>query len=57
MKKPVINPSERECPECEGTGSAIEGAGSAIVRQPARPGVRIYPERCKECLGKGRVAN
>lgn len=48
MKKPVINPSERNCPECMGTGFAV-------VKHPTRPGVRIY-EQCKECLGKGRVA-
>ena len=25
--------------------------------QPTGPGVRIFQGRCKECLGKGRVAN
>ena len=40
---------ERECPACKGTGFAI-------VKQPTRPGVRIYSERCNECAGKGRVA-
>lgn len=50
MKKPiVVDPSERECPKCHGTGSAI-------VKQPTRPGVRIFPERCESCEGKGRVA-
>ena len=50
MKKPVLKSAEHECPKCEGTGFAP-------VKQPMRPGVRIYPERCKECLGKGKVAN
>jgi hypothetical protein len=27
------------------------------VKQPTRPGVRIYPPHCKECLGKGRIAD
>ncbi|WP_423873611.1 zinc finger domain-containing protein [Bradyrhizobium sp.] len=49
MKKPIIKPPERECPQCKGTGFAI-------VKQPHRPGVRIYPERCNKCLGKGRIA-
>jgi hypothetical protein len=48
MKKPVVNPSERDCPECM-------GAGFAVVKHPTRPGVRIY-QACKECLGKGRIA-
>jgi DnaJ-class molecular chaperone len=48
MKKPVVNPPERRCPECMGTGFAV-------VKHPRRPGVRIYQE-CKECHGKGKVA-
>jgi hypothetical protein len=50
MKKPAPKPTEHECPECNGTGFAP-------VAQPARLGVRVYPERCKECLGKGRIPN
>jgi DnaJ-class molecular chaperone len=50
MKKPVLNLAERECPACKGTGVAA-------VKQPTRPGVRIYPPRCTVCLGKGRIAN
>jgi DnaJ-class molecular chaperone len=50
MKKPVLKSAEHECPECKGTGFAP-------VTQPTRPGVRIYSERCKECLGKGKVAD
>jgi hypothetical protein len=49
-KKPVLNPAERECPSCNGTG--VEPA-----KQPTRPGVRIFPPRCEKCLGRGRVAN
>jgi len=49
MKKPIIKPPERHCPECNGTGFAK-------VTQPSGPGVRIYPGRCTTCLGKGRVA-
>jgi DnaJ-class molecular chaperone len=50
MKKPVVRPIEHKCPECNGTGLAV-------VSQPGRPGIRIYPARCKKCLGKGRIAN
>jgi DnaJ-class molecular chaperone len=49
MKKPVVRPIEHNCPECIGTGFAV-------VDQPARPGIRIYPALCKKCLGKGRIA-
>jgi hypothetical protein len=50
MKKPVIRPIEHKCPECNGTGFAV-------VDQPGRPGIRIYPARCKKYLGKGRIDN
>jgi DnaJ-class molecular chaperone len=43
-------PIERPCPACKGTG--VE-----MAKQPRRPGVRVYPPQCKECLGKGRVAD
>jgi DnaJ-class molecular chaperone len=50
MKKPVVkNRLERECPGCNGTGFEE-------TVQPSRPGFKVYPERCKQCLGKGRVA-
>jgi DnaJ-class molecular chaperone len=49
-KKLVANPTEHKCPECDGTGFPL-------VAQPDRLGVKIYPTQCKECLGKGRVAN
>jgi DnaJ-class molecular chaperone len=48
MKKPVVNPSERNCPECQ-------GAGFTVVPHPKRPAVQLY-QVCKECSGKGRVA-
>jgi hypothetical protein len=48
MKKPVVNPSERDCPECM-------GSGFTVVEHPTKPGVKIY-KACEECLGKGRVA-
>jgi hypothetical protein len=49
MKKRVLRRIERSCTACNGTGIAP-------VKQPARPGVRVYPPRCAKCLGKGRVA-
>lgn len=48
MKKLSVNLDEHECPACNGTG------GQAVM-QPVQPGRRIYPARCKECGGKGRV--
>jgi DnaJ-class molecular chaperone len=40
---------EVECSLCGGTGFPK-------VKQPGRPGRRIYPATCKECSGKGRLA-
>jgi DnaJ-class molecular chaperone len=48
MKKLPAKPAERKCPECNGTGFAA-------VRQPLQPGRKIYPPRCAECGGKGRI--
>ena len=48
MKKSVLKSTEHECLGCHGTGFPPVAE--------SRPGVRIYPERCKECLGKGRIA-
>jgi DnaJ-class molecular chaperone len=48
MKKPIIKPPERECPQCA-------GSGFAVAKDPSRPEIRIYQD-CKECLGKGRIA-
>jgi hypothetical protein len=39
---------EHKCPACNGTGFRA-------VQQPAEPDRRIYPPRCTECAGKGRV--
>ncbi len=38
------------CPDCKGTGFEI-------MKQPTRPGIRIYPARCMKCLGKERLAD
>jgi DnaJ-class molecular chaperone len=40
--------AEVECPACNGTGFPT-------VEQPTKAGCRIFPARCKECSGKGRV--
>jgi DnaJ-class molecular chaperone len=48
MKRSPANPPERECSACNGTGFAV-------VMQPVQPGRKLYPPRCKECGGKGRV--
>jgi DnaJ-class molecular chaperone len=39
---------EIECPGCGGTGFPP-------VLKRTKPGRKIYPSRCKQCLGKGRV--
>jgi hypothetical protein len=49
MKKPYAYPNEHECPACSGTGFP------AVAQ--LRPGFRIYPVQCKECLGKGRISD
>jgi DnaJ-class molecular chaperone len=41
-------PIEHKCPACNGTGFPV-------VKQPAKPGRRIYPVPCKSCHGKGRI--
>jgi DnaJ-class molecular chaperone len=50
MKKP--NPKEAgtevDCPACNGTGFPA-------VAQPEKPGRKIFPARCQQCLGKGRI--
>jgi DnaJ-class molecular chaperone len=40
--------TEVSCPACGGTGFPA-------VAQPAKPGRRIFPPPCKQCLGKGRI--
>jgi len=39
---------EAVCPACDGTGLQK-------VKQPTQPGRKIYPAKCEECLGKGRI--
>jgi DnaJ-class molecular chaperone len=48
MEKPP-KLAEHKCPECNGTGFPV-------VPQPARPDRKIYPVRCTNCDGKGRIA-
>jgi len=48
MKKIPAKPLEHKCPACDGTGFPA-------VTQPARPGRKIYPVRCENCAGKGRI--
>jgi hypothetical protein len=48
IKKRLINPNEKQCPACDGTG-----APAAI--QPVQPGRRIYPPPCGECDGEGWI--
>jgi DnaJ-class molecular chaperone len=48
MKKPREALTEVICPACNGTGFRK-------IRQPANPGRKVYPPRCPECLGKGRI--
>jgi DnaJ-class molecular chaperone len=48
MKRPDMNPTEQKCPGCNGTGFQA-------VKRPARPGIRIFPAKCEQCLGKGRI--
>jgi DnaJ-class molecular chaperone len=48
MPKLAAKPTERKCPVCKGTGFPA-------VKQPAKPGRKIYPARCSNCGGKGRI--
>jgi DnaJ-class molecular chaperone len=48
MKKPGEGLTEVICAACNGTGFQK-------VEQPSEPGRKIYPAKCKECLGKGRT--
>ena len=48
VTKPLAKPTERKCPACNGTGYPT-------VKQPAKPGRKIYPARCERCDGKGWV--
>jgi hypothetical protein len=48
MKKPIKRSAEQRCPACRGTGFPP-------VKQPVKPGRRIFAARCAKCGGKGRV--
>jgi len=48
MKKPREPSTEVICPACDGTGLQK-------VKQPTQPGRKVYPPKCAECLGKGRI--
>jgi hypothetical protein len=48
MKTSFPKLAERKCPVCDGTGFPA-------VKQPADPGRKIYPPRCENCGGKGRI--
>jgi transcription elongation factor Elf1 len=49
MRKPSVKPTEHKCPACNGTGFPT-------VMQPVKPSHKIYPIKCKNCGGKGRIA-
>jgi DnaJ-class molecular chaperone len=48
MKKKREVLTEAICPACDGTGLQN-------VKQPTQPGRKIYPAKCEECLGKGKI--
>jgi DnaJ-class molecular chaperone len=48
LKPKEVSP-EVKCPACAGTGFPV------VILQPIQPWRKIYPARCKECAGKGRV--
>src|SRR5947199_14784 len=49
MRTKPVKLIEGDCPSCNGTGLQT-------VKQPADTGRRIYPRRCENGGGKGRVA-
>jgi len=49
MRRMAEKLPEQHCPACD-------GRGVPAVKQPSRPGRRIYPAPCKKCGGKGRIA-
>ena len=49
MKRRKPKVAEVQCPACD-------GIGYIKVAQPVEPDRKIYPARCKQCLGKGRLA-
>ena len=48
IKERLINPNEKRCPACD-------GSGVLATIQPVQPGRRIYPPPCGECDGRGRI--
>jgi DnaJ-class molecular chaperone len=50
MKKLPAKLPEHKCPACNGTGFPM-------VMQPVKPGRKIYPVKCADCGGKGRIAD
>jgi DnaJ-class molecular chaperone len=49
MKNQSTKPAEHKCPKCDGTGFPV-------VAQPVQPSRKIYPVRCENCAGKGRMS-
>jgi DnaJ-class molecular chaperone len=49
VKQAASTPTEQKCPECE-------GKGFPEVKQPVKPGRRIYPAPCQRCGGKGWIS-
>jgi DnaJ-class molecular chaperone len=49
LKAAPVRTAEHKCPKCNGTGFPV-------VMQPVKPGRKIYPARCQNCGGKGRIA-
>jgi DnaJ-class molecular chaperone len=41
---------ELTCRTCKGTGFPV-------VAQPIRPDRKLYPVKCKDCGGKGKIAD
>ena len=49
MKQAASTPTEQKCPGCNGTGFPA-------VKQPVKPGHRIYLAPCQTCGGKGWIS-
>jgi DnaJ-class molecular chaperone len=50
MRQKAEKIKEHDCPACD-------GKGYPAVKQPEKPGLRIYPVQCKSCGGKGKVTD
>ena len=48
LKRPREVLTEVVCPACDSTGFQK-------VKQPTQTGRKIYPPKCTECCGKGRI--